>query len=203
MWNQLYDLADRFGVLDAAQAAVVSQPDQAAKRLAEVLMELIKTVEALDAEMVRYLSLSFHSPEGIAEARTILLGMEVGGSVIRINETRGHCHKIKHIYDAHLDKWFDKLFAKSSAERNALATLFEGLGTADDYMIGAMHEVAAWLEMEAGLTLDAVDSNDLLGAGGRVSQARLVAKPARKRLVETAARLRGLQADFIRVAKTV
>jgi hypothetical protein len=66
--------------------------------------------------------------------RAVLLGMEVGQSGIRINQARGHCHRIKHIYGTCLDKWFDKLFAKSSAERNELCAIFEGLGTADDYV---------------------------------------------------------------------
>jgi hypothetical protein len=197
MWNQLYDFADRVGVIDAAADAVRTQPGKASARLAEVLTEVLKTAEALDAEIVRYLSLHFHGDQSIAQGRAALLGMEVGQAAIRINETRGHCHKIKHIYDAYLDKLFDKLFAKSPAERNQLRTAFDGLGTADDYMIGAMGEVSAWLEAEAGLTLDLVDTGDLAGANSRIHHARMIARPARKRLVETAARLRSLQADFI------
>jgi hypothetical protein len=37
-------------------------------------------------------------------------------------------HKIKRIYDAHLDKLFDRLFGKSSAERNQLRTIRIGYG---------------------------------------------------------------------------
>jgi hypothetical protein len=197
MWNQLFDLANRFGIIDGVAHAVVSQPGKAAVKLADVLVELVKTVEALDAEMVRYLSLYFHGDDSIARGRAVLLGMEVGQSEIRINEARGHCHKIKHIYDAHLDKWFDKVIGKTTAERNQLSTIFDGLGSADDYMIGAMREVSSWLETEAGATLDLVDAGDLLGANRRIHQARMIAKPARKQLVETAAKLRILQADFI------
>jgi hypothetical protein len=197
MFDQLIGLADRFNVIDGVRNSLLSQPDKAATKLAEVLGEVVKTVEALDAEMVRYLALHFHGEESIAHGRAILLPMEVGQSAIRINEARGHCHKIKHIYDAYLDKWFDKLFTQSSAERNQLRTTFDALGTADDYMIGAMDEVSAWLEIESGTTLDLVDAGDLPGANLRIHLARMDAKPARKRLVETAASLRGLQADFI------
>jgi hypothetical protein len=157
-------------------------------------------MEALDAEMVRYLSLHFHGDHSMALGRTILLGMEVGHSAIRINEARGHCHKIKSIYDAHLDKWFNKIVGESTPERNQLSTAFGGLGTTGDYIIGAMHEVSAWLEIEAEATLDLVDAGDLSGAHMRIHQARRVAKPARKRLVEAAAKLRSLQADFIHAA---
>lgn len=200
MWNQLYDFADRVGVIDAATNAMRSQPGKASARLADVLAEVLKTAEALDAEIARYLSLHFHDEQSIAQERAVLLGMEVGQAEIRINEARGHCHKIKHIYDAYLDKLFDKLFAKSSAQRNELRAAFDGLGTADDYMIGAMREVSAWLEAEAGITLDLVDTGNLAGANARIHQARMIAKPARKRLVEIAARLRILQADFIQHA---
>jgi hypothetical protein len=197
MWNLVFDLVDRFRVIDGVANVLISSPEKAAAKLADVLAELVKTVEALDAEMVRYLALHFHGDDSIRAGRAVLLGMEVGQSAIRINEARGHCHRIRQIHDAHLDKWFDKLFAKSPAERNRLRTLFDGLGTADDYMIGAMHEVSAWLEHEAGLTLDLVDAADLAGANARIHLARNDAKPARKRLVETAVRLRVCQADFI------
>jgi hypothetical protein len=197
MLNQLYDLADRFGLIENVAGAVRSRPGKAATKLAEVLAEVIKTMEALDAEMVRYLSLHFHEDDSIREGRAVLLGMEVGHSAIRINEARGHCHKIKRIYDEHLDKLFDRVFGKSSVERNQLRTIFDGLTTADDYMIAAMEAVSQWLESEAGVTLDHVDRGDLPGANDRIHQARASAKPPRKRLVETAAKLRNLQADFI------
>src|SRR5262245_25626552 len=112
MLTELYDLAGRLGVIDTAVDAVRSQPGEASARLAEVIAEVIKTMEALDAEVVRYLSLHFHDDQSIAHGRAVLLGMEVGHSAIRINEARGHCHKIKHIYDKYLDKLFDKVFAK-------------------------------------------------------------------------------------------
>ena len=202
MWKQVYDLADRFGAIDSAVDAVRSQPGKAAEKLAEVLAELVKTVEALDTEMVRYLSLHFHDADSVAQGRAVLLGMEVGQSAIRINEARGHCHKIKHIYSKYLEKRFNRLFAKSTAELNKLRTVFDGLGTTDDYMIAAMHEVSAWLETEAGATLDLVDADDLSAANMRIHQARIDVKPARKQLVERAAKLRSYQADFIQTAAT-
>lgn len=129
--------------------------------------------------------------------------MEVGQSIIRINEARGHCHKINNIYDAYLDKWFDRVFTSSSPERNQLATAFAGLGTTDDYIIEAMEEVSAWLKAQAEQTLDAVDLGNLVDANARIRQARLDAKPARERLTETMSTLRALQADLIAASGTV
>jgi hypothetical protein len=203
MFDKVFDLADRFGAIDAVHGALLSQPDRAAAKLADVLNELANTVAALDDELVRYLSLYFHSDESIVSGRAVLLGMEVGHSAIRINEARGHCHKIKNTYDAYLDKWFDRVFSSSSPERNQLRTLFDGLTTADDYIIDAMNQVAAWLKRQAEQTLDAVDMDNLPGANMRIRQARLEAKPAREQLAETMSKLRALQADFIYTSGTV
>ncbi len=191
---------NRLGIIETVVNAARSQPDKAAAKLADVLVELVKTVEVLDAEMVRYLSLHFDQGAQIAQGRAVLLQMEVGYSAIRINDARGHCHKIKHIHEAYLDKWFDNLVGQFTSERDQIRTIFNGLGTADDYMIGAMQEVSTWLETEASAGLDLVDAGDFLGANLRIHQARLVAKPARKQLITTAARLRSLQADFIDVS---
>ncbi|MBL8036434.1 MAG: hypothetical protein KF747_00465 [Nitrospira sp.] len=53
MWNQLFDFADHLDVIGAVAIATFSQPDKAAAKLADVLAGVMKTVEALDAEMVR------------------------------------------------------------------------------------------------------------------------------------------------------
>ena len=202
MFDKVFELADRFGIIDGIKDALLKQPDKANTKLAEVLGEVAKTVVALDAEMVRYLSLHFHSEESISQGRAVLLGMEVGQSLIRINETRGHCHKIKNIYDTYLDKWFDQVFS-SSPERNKLATAFAGLGSDDDYIMDAMHEVSTWLKIQAEQTLNSVDLGNLPDANMRIRQARIEAKPAREKLVETMSKLRGLQADLIEQLGTV
>ena len=197
MLNTILDLATRFGAIDSIANALISQPDKAAGNLAVVPDELTKTVTALNGEIARFLGLHFDVAQSIAPGRVVLLGMEVGHSAVRINEARGHCHKIRNIYHAHLDKWFDRVFSGSSAERNSIRTIFDGLGTADDYMIAAMREVSGWLEREAEAVLDRVDAGDHSGANQLIHSARLTVKPVRKALVETAAMLRQHQADFI------
>lgn len=78
MWNQLFDFADHLDVIGAVAIATFSQPDKAAAKLADILAGVMKTVEALDAEMVRYLSLHFHDDESIATGRSVLLELEFG-----------------------------------------------------------------------------------------------------------------------------
>lgn len=203
MFDKILDLADRFGAINAIRDTLLRQPGEAAKKLAEVLDELAKTVAALDDEMVRYLSLHFHSEESIARGRGTLLGMEAGQSAIRINEARGHCHKIKHIYDTYLDTWFDQVFKSDSVERNQLRTIFSGLTTSDDYIIDAMKQTCYWLKTQAEQTLDAVDADNLNGANMRIRQARLEVKPAREKLTETMSSLRSLQADYVYTSRAV
>ena len=84
-----------------------------------------------------------------------------------------------------------------------MATAFAGLGTADDVIIEAMTEVSAWLKTHAEQTLNAVDTDNLIDANMRIRQARLEAKPAREKLIETMGKLRGLQADLIAQSGTV
>jgi hypothetical protein len=82
----------------------------------------------------------------------------------------------------------------ASLRRNETNCARSGLATADDYMIAAMQGVSEWLESKAGVTLDHVDRGNLPGANERIHQARTLAKLPRKRLVDTAAKLRGLEA---------
>ena len=203
MFDKIIDLADRFGAIDAVRDALLKQPNLAAAKLAEVLDELAKTVTALDDELVRYLSLYFHTEESIAHGRGVLLGMEVGQSAIRINEARGHCHKIKNIYDKYLNTWFDNVFQPNSPENVALIDAFGSLTTADDYIVEAMMEASNWLKVQAEKTLDAVDTKNLIGANTFIQQARREVKPARERLTETMSKLRAMQADFIYASGSV
>ena len=198
----IYELANNVGAIDAVKHCLINQPDAAAEKLAESLDELYRMFQALDEEIVRYLSLSFVTEEAIIQGRAVLLGMEVGQSRIRMNEARGHCAKIKNIYEKYLNGWFDRVFG-SSAERESMRGIFDNIGTADDASVYAVDKVTAWLTEEAELTLNLVDMDDRLGAGQRVKQARLEVKPARITLTEAMSRLRAMQADFIAASKTV
>lgn len=196
------ELADRLGVIERVKNALMDQPDEAAAKLADVLDELAKTVLALDDEIVRYLSLQFLPQEGIVPGRTILLELEGGRSAIRIGELRGHCHKIKNIYDTYLDKWFARVF-KDRSERNELRNAFDGLGTSDDYIIEAMKEVSAWVKTHAEQTLDLVDDGKLAEANDCIRLARRDTKKVRDGLTATMTTLRDLQAGFIASVRVV
>jgi hypothetical protein len=86
MLNKVIDLADRFGVIDGVKGALLKQPDKAYAKLAEALDELAKTVSALDGEMVRYLSLHFHSEDSISQGRAVLLSMEGRQAIVNAGQ---------------------------------------------------------------------------------------------------------------------
>jgi hypothetical protein len=177
------------------------QKDPAAEKLAEVLDELAKMIGAFDEEIVRYLSLYFSSDDSIIQGRKVLLGMEVGQSYIRVNEARGHCHKITNIYDKYLKRWFKDVLTSDEAQQ--LDWLFTNLSTADSVMIDAMRQLTNWLVSETRQTLDEVSVGNLIGANQRIALARADVRQAREELTSAMAELRGLQADFISVSGTV
>ncbi len=200
--SEIISLADKVGAISAVKDRLLNQPDKAAAKLAESLEELYKMFQALDEELVRYLSLYFESETSIIQGRQVLLGLEVGQSQIRMHEARGHCAKIKNIYTKHLNGWFDRALGNDQ-DRQTMKMIFESMGTADDAAISAVDQVTKWLTQEAESTLDLVDAGNRLAANQRVTLARIAAKPARIRLTEAMAQLRGLQADFITCSKTV
>jgi hypothetical protein len=193
----LFNLVKELRIVDR----LVRQDDPAAAKLAEVLDELYKMVCALDEEIVRYLSLYFATEESIIRGRAVLLGMEVGQSRIRINEARGHCHKIANIYEKYIRRWFQDVLQKEEA--NKLKDVFENLSSADSLMIRAMESVTDWLVQEAEQTLNQVDNDDLTAANKRIRNARCNVKHTRVDLTEAMSILRGLQADLIVQSGTV
>lgn len=198
----IINLTKDLGILDAVRFKLVQQKDPAAEKLADVLDELAKMVGALDDEIVRYLGLYFGSDESIIQGRIVLLGMEVGQSYVRVNEARGHCHKIKNIYDKYLKRWFAEVF-KNGPEPEQLETLFDHLTYGDSIMIGAMEQLSGWLQAEAEAVLELVEKGDIPGANQRIAQARKAARDGRKELFKAIVQLRGLQADFIAAAGTL
>jgi hypothetical protein len=158
-------------------------------------------IGALDDEIVRYLSLYFDSEVSIIKGRTVLLGLEVGQSMIRMNEARGHCHKIGNIYETHLKRWFHSILDAQDTSR--LEWLFDNVKTADSVMLTAMEAITLWLKDEAQNVLNMVDAEDRLGANTRIRAARLEVRDARVELTNAMCNLRALQAQFIAASKLV
>jgi hypothetical protein len=197
----LLDLEQRFGILESVKGKLISQPDKASEKLTVVMDELYKMYSSLDDAIVSYLSVYFDSPENIAEGRRVLLDLEVGKAMIRINESRGHCHKIRNIYEAYLDKWFSRVL--DSSETAGIRSLFDIWSDYDFNMLNAMFKVNEWLKTKAEDTLNAIENNNIQGANDIVRIARGEVKQTREFLTHAMNQLRVFQAEFIHMSKVV
>lgn len=197
----LIDLADKLGVIQAVKDKLLRQPDPAADQLVAVLGELSKIYGACDAELLRYLSLSFDPAGGIAEERAVLLTLEGGQLWSRTSEARGHCHKIWNIYQRYLQRWFYDVLAPDEASE--MQNLFERLGYADSQMGLAIHELTNWLTREAQETLDLVDAGKHDEANQRIKAARKEVLATRQAISKAMSSLVQMHAEFIAASGTV
>jgi hypothetical protein len=177
------------------------QPDAAADSLVVVLGELSKIYGACDAELLRYLSLSFDPAGGMAGERAVLLTLEGGQLLTRTGEARGHCHKIWNIYQRDLQRWFNDVLAPDEA--SSMEELFRRLSYADSQMESAIRDLTTWLTDQAQGTLDLVDAGKHDEANQRVRAARKEVLPTRQAISKAMNGLLQMQAEFIQMSKTV
>jgi hypothetical protein len=198
--NSLLDIADKLGIIDSVKKKLFRNPHAAADSLATVLDELSKIYSTLESELVRYLGLHFDPAGNLAAERQVLLTLESGQLTVRMSEARGHCHKIRNIYENHLGRWFHDVL--SPAEAADMKQLFDALRYGDSQMDLAIHQLAGWLGTIAGETLDLVDEGKLAEAQQKIRTARREVLPARQAITQTLARLVLLQGDFIAASGT-
>jgi hypothetical protein len=197
----LVDLADQLGVIRAVKQKLLRQPDSAADSLVVVLGELSKIYGACDAELLRYLNLSFDPAGRIADERAVLLTLEGGQLRTRTGEARGHCHKIWNIYQRDLHRWFNDVLAPSEA--SSMEELFKRLTYADSQMEVAISELTRWLTRQAEETLNLVDMGKLDQANQRIRSARKEVLPTRQFFNRVRNEMLEMQAEFIQLSKTV
>jgi hypothetical protein len=199
--KSLVDLADQLGIIQAVKTKLLRQPDAAADSLVVVLGELSKIYGACDAELLRYLSLSFDPAGGMAGERAVLLTLEGGQLLTRTGEARGHCHKIWNIYQRDLQRWFNDVLAPDEA--SSMEQLFRRLSYADSQMESAIRDLTTWLTDQAQGTLDLVDAGKHDEANQRVRAARKEVLPTRQAISKAMNGLLQMQAEFIQMSKTV
>ena len=201
MFKDILDIADKLGIIQALKTKLLRQPDPAADKLVAVLGELSKIYLACDAELLRYLSLSFDPAGDIAAERTTLLTLEGGQLLLRTSEARGHCHKISNIYQRYLQRWFHDVLAPDEA--SAMKELFERLSYGDSQMELAIRELSNWLTREAQNTLDLVDAGKFDEANQHIKAARKEVQATREAVRKAMNELVQLQGDFIAASGTV
>ena len=201
MFGQILDLADKLDIIQTVKGKLLRQPDPAAHKLVAVLGELSKIYGVCDAELRRYLSLSFDPAAGMTAERDVLLTLEGGQLRLRANEARGHCHKIWNIYQLYLERWFHSVLAPDEA--SDMKSLFERLSSADSQMELAIRELTDWLTREARETLDLIETGKHDEANERIKRARKVVQAPREAIFKAMNDLLRLQGDFIGASGTV
>ena len=191
-------LNQQLGIVERVKSKLVRHKDEAAEKLVIVLEEVSKVYLATETELAKFLSLDLSENADLPEARKVLIDMEGGALNIRMEEARGHCHKIGNIHHNYLRTWFD--VALETSEAQELNSVFELMSNSDYAMIVQIDQVATWISDEASAVLDLVDSDDLDGARQWLRDARKEVLPARRAMSELLGKVRAVQGDFIEAA---
>jgi hypothetical protein len=187
---------------DIVKEKLLNNPSEASDKLAEVLGELSLILEFIEKETVRYLEIIFLSDKSnLIPCRSALLSLESGYATIKGYEARGHCHKIKNIYEKFLNHWFSKVLDAHEAED--LKRLFDRMNSADSGMIEAIREITTWLRDESEAILLMIDADQLDLANQRIKDARLPVQIIRRNIVDGLAQMKLLQASFIASSQSI
>lgn len=189
-------------LFDKAKDRLLNNPTEASEKLADVLGELSLILEFIEKETVRFLEIIFlPDKSNFIVCRSVLLSLESGYVTVKGYEARGHCHKIKNIYEKYLDRWFSKVLEPNDVQQ--MKVLFDRICTGDDDMIKGIEEITRWLKDESQEILLLVDNEQLDTANQRIKNARLAIQQVRRDIVETLAQMKLLQASFIVSSQTV
>ena len=126
--------SDAIGKLAALRDHLKAKPDQAAAALAGALAEVHRTYLSLDAEITRLAVLAapgaLSDASGAADLKPLF---ELDGNAVRarVEQTRGHCTRIRNIYERDLKKWFETVFPKDNTKQLILGEVFDTLSEAD------------------------------------------------------------------------
>jgi hypothetical protein len=174
-----------------------AQPDLAAQKLGQALEEIAKTLQVVDGAASSYLSLGID--DGALDKNSqLLLDFESGRLKTDIENGLGHCHRIWHIYETYLNKWFSRALAPD--EQASMRSVFVELGNADNNLFADLGRVAAILRDEAEVVLDLVVKGDKANARKRVLESLPALRPLRKTIAGTMQNLYALKNEFADIA---
>lgn len=180
---------------------LVNQPEAANGKLEIVFDELSRIFIGFDGEITNFLSMSFEPGTNLKDERKILYRLDGLELNVRLNEARGHCGKIKRIYDKYLDKWLSRVL--SPDESGDMATLFENLENSDQGMLDAIYATGNWLSEKAKEILDLLDENKLEEISQRMIKYKNEIRPIRTALSKTTNELHLPANEFAAVSGAV
>ena len=169
-------------------------------KLNETLDEIAKFFEATQSEISDYQSLEFSDSNTRQGNKKLLYDLEGGMLRVRIEAARGHCSKIKLIYENYLDKWFREVFGNSS-EYNTIHTLFLELSVYDVNMFAATDELQKFIKNEAVAVLNFVEQKDYTAADEQIIASRATLSPIRQSISELLTNLLILKNKFMILSK--
>ncbi len=188
------------GIVAKLVGKLKTQPDLAAQKLGQALLEVAKTLQVVDDAVTSYLSLGIDQG-GLDKSSKRLLEIEGGGLSTEVRRGLGHCGQIGRIHWTYLDKWFKRTF--DPEEYDEISHVFVLLESADGGLFDVLARVAQTLEREANAVLDLVLKNDESAARQRVLLALSDLRPLRKTISSAMQRIYSLQNEFADMTQVV
>jgi hypothetical protein len=195
-------LLNGLGVLPSARRMMVPDYQEAAEKLAEVLGELEKNYRAIDEELKRLADLSFNPTDTDEQARRKLDDLEPIQVSIRMEEARGHCSKIKNIYETYLKAKLRGLLLEEDA-RTRVENLFREMTDSDGQMMRVIQEMCNAFTGYIEQLKPLVVAREFGEANKLVRQAAEEMRPQRNTAKKAIVTLLRLRADYIEASGTV
>src|ERR1700740_239535 len=197
--TQLLDLPEKMdNLFTKLKGKLMNDPDKAAEKLALVVMEVSKIYAAIDAELVKFLTLNFTETNDMREEMKVLYNLQGPAISIRVNEARGHCHKISRIYESYMNKWLSKLLVKEDI--NEGWEIFYRIDTADSEMVRAIDELENWMTEKTDKVVDFIHHNNITAASEVISNAYYEVAPVRKQSKDAQRIFSNLEIRFEEIA---
>jgi hypothetical protein len=198
--KDLVSVLEKLGVIQAAKAKLVAQPDPALDKLVTALEEVSKIYDVLQSELKNFLSLYFdpsatqEAAQSRAHERAALIALEGGELAARMRRAKGHSSKIENIYTKYLTPWFTKVLTPK--EDSAMFEFFHFFHGIDLEMVARIEQVAEWLSKQAETIADLVDDSRFDEANQRIRALRRDLRPIRLDISNVMKILFELEAEF-------
>jgi hypothetical protein len=197
MGNVLVELADKLGVLEAIKEKLFQDPKTDYSELVRALEGFASSFQVVDELLSRLLSLSFVSdtPQSLKTARELLIQAEGGALMTRAQEVRGHCNKLRILYDRRLSRSLQSTL--SPAELLKVQAAFMCLEDFHENTLPELQSLMEWLSSTASKLLEKVDREDLKGADDLLKQARIDVLPQRQAISKAVSAILALVSAYV------
>lgn len=157
------DLGEKFFTLFKVLKKQLWGSDETAfEKLRDVIDELMKFYLSMNKELSNFISIDFSSTKNKQENEKALYEILGGSLKVRITDAKGHCGRIKRIYETHLDKWLRKKL--KDKEYREMKNLFNSLSLYDDDMLEAASNLQKDLQNKSKEIIEYLNKKDMKNA---------------------------------------